>query len=146
MLAVSNMCVAEGLKTNLLSLPAIPSLNLVARVQSISSSHLTVFKSLLRPGNSGEWADAKPYTLHTAIKVPISLQKMYKLNSIEWMESFGVIFYVDEWSPWYTGMVVEPKPSGKEEFVSIWNPWMNMLWEFYPLLALWLHFQTHKFY
>ena len=66
--------------------------------------------------------DAKPYTLHTATKVPISLQKMYKLNAIEWMESIGVIFCVDEWSPWYTGMVVEPKPSGKEEFVSIWNP------------------------
>jgi len=82
--------VVKNLKTNLLGLPVITALNLVARVQNILCSKESVMK--LYPeiftglGTLGTQykvslkPDAKPYALHTARRVPIALRKKWKRN------------------------------------------------------------------
>ena len=75
--------VVKDLKTNLLGLLAIIALNLVARVQNISGSKETIMKwypklftGLGTLGNEYKISlkpDAKPYALHTARRVPISM-------------------------------------------------------------------------
>ena len=77
------MYVVKDLKTNLLGLLAITALNLVARVQNISGSKETIMKrypklftGLGTLGNEYKISlksDAKPYALHTAKRVPISM-------------------------------------------------------------------------
>ena len=116
------MYVVKDLKTNLLGLPAITALNLVARVQSISRSKESVMKrypklftGLGTLGNEYKISlkpDAKPYALYTARRVPISMRKEVE-KELNRMESLGVISRIDEPSPWCAGMVVVPKSSGK---------------------------------
>ena len=87
--------VVKDLKTNLLGLPAITALNLVARVQNISDSKETIMKQypklftgLGTLGNEYKISlkpDAKPYALYTARRVPISMRKAVEkeLNQME---------------------------------------------------------------
>ena len=114
--------VVKGLKHNLLGLPAITSLNLISRMNSIQFSAEEVKK--LYPhlfqgfGSLGEEyeiqlkEETKPFSLHKARNVPLPLRtKVHK--ELRRMESIGVISPVSKPSPWCSGMVVVPKPSGQ---------------------------------
>ena len=114
--------VVKGLKHNLLGLPAITSLNLISRMNSIQFSAEEVKK--LYPhlfqglGSLGEEyeiqlkEETKPFSLHKARNVPLPLRtKVHK--ELRQMESIGVISPVSKPSPWCSGMVVVPKPSGQ---------------------------------
>ena len=84
----------KGLKTNLLGLPAITALNIVARVDTIDEGckYPDLFRGL---GNLGEAytiklrADAKPHALFTATKIPLPLRDRVK-EELDNMTSMGV--------------------------------------------------------
>ena len=112
--------VVEGLKNNLLGLPAITALHLAARVDTSNSEtdicrrFPKVFKGL---GNLGdEFAiklkpDATPHALFTPRHVPLPLRPKV-VQELKRMESMGVNSKVNEPTPWCAGMVVVPKKSG----------------------------------
>ena len=138
--------VVKDLKINLLGLPAITALNLIARVQHISSSKESVFKSYPKVfqglGTLGKEykiplkPDSKPYALHTARRVPISLRKEVE-REIKRMESLKVISPIDGPSQWCAGMVVIPKSSGKVRICVDMKPLNeNVMREFHPLPAV----------
>ena len=114
--------VVKGLKNNLLGLPAITSLSLISRMSTVhynthevkkNFSHL--FQGLGSLGNEYEIhlkEDAKPVSLHTARNIPLPLRGKVQ-QELKRMESMGVISPVTEPSPWCSGMVVVPKPSGQ---------------------------------
>ena len=80
--------------------------------------------------------DAKPYALHTARRIPISMRKEVE-KELNRMESLGVISRIDEPSPWCAGMVVVPKPSGKVRICVDMKPLNeNVMREFHPLPAV----------
>lgn len=120
--------VIEGLKTNLLGLPAISALQLAVRLDNINGTdplqpkpldpntdikeqYPTVFSGL---GNLGEEyeiylkPDAVPHSLYTPRHVPLPLRPKVQ----DRMEALGVISKVDEPTPWCAGMVVVPKKEG----------------------------------
>ena len=135
--------VVKGLKCNLLGLPAITSLNLISRINSVQYSADEVKK--LYPhlfqglGNLGEEyeiqlkEDAMPFSLHTARNVPLPLRTKVK-EELSRMESMGVISPVNEPSPWCSGMVVVPKPSRQVRIcVDLKRLNENVQREFHPL-------------
>ena len=80
--------------------------------------------------------DGKPYALHTARQVPLSMRKEVQ-KELSRMESLGVISRIDEPSPWCAGMVVVPKPSGKVRIcvnMKLLNE--NVMRAFHPLPAV----------
>lgn len=112
--------VVEGLKTNLLGLPALRELQLVQRINTVNSDlpevvreFEGVFKSL---GTIGEEysiklkENATPYSLYVPRKVPIPLREKVK-KELERMEQMKVISKIDTPTPWCAGMVVVPKKS-----------------------------------
>ena len=113
--------VVAGLKTNLLGLPAITSLNLAARINNLHAlkdevldQFPSVFQGLGTLGEEYEIqlkSDAKPFSLFTARNVPLPLRKKV-LQELDRMEHIGVISKVDQPTPWCAGMVVVPKKSG----------------------------------
>ena len=56
--------------------------------------------------------ETKPFSLHTARNVPLPLRTKVH-EELRRMESIGVISSVSKPSPWCSGMVVVPKPSGQ---------------------------------
>ena len=115
--------VIDGLRTNLLGLPAITALGLAIRVdatesdtplEEVQKEFPTVFQGL---GNLGEEFEmhlksgATPYCLFTPRNVPIPLRPKVQ-EELDRMESLGVIRKVDEPTPWCAGMVVVPKKEG----------------------------------
>ena len=70
--------------------------------------------------------DAKPYVLHTARRVPISLRKEVE-KELTRMESLGVISQIDKLSSWCAGMVVVPKPSGKVRICADMKPLNDLI-------------------
>ena len=138
--------VVEGLKNNLLGLPAITALNLAARVDMTSDCDPTastfrekfpeVFEGL---GNLGEEyeiklkPDAKPYSIYTPRHVPLPLRTKVR-DELSRMESMGIISKVDEPTPWCAGMVVVPKKSGAIRICVDLKPLnMSVLREVHPL-------------
>ena len=114
--------VVKDLKNNLLGLPAITSFNLISRMNSIHCNadeikklYPHLFQGLGSLGEEYEIKlkeDSKSFSLHTARNVPLPLcSKVQK--ELRRMESLGVISPVSEPSPWCSGMVVVPKPSGQ---------------------------------
>ena len=113
--------VVQELKTNLLGLPAITSLQLLKKVnatytgvEDIKHRFQKIFHGL---GNLGEEytiklkEDASPHALYTPMNVPIPLcGKVHE--ELQRMEKLGVISKVNEPTPWCAGMVVVPKKSG----------------------------------
>ena len=117
-----NVYVVNGLRTNLLGLPAILALKLVAKLEETVESSLhtivekypTLFQGL---GSMGDPYDiqlqpeAQPYALFTSRNIPLPLRLKVK-QELERMESLGIISKVDEPTPWCAGMVVAPKNCG----------------------------------
>ena len=111
--------VVQGLRHNLLGLPAITALQLICRIhtmvaEDIYSQFPTVFRGLGTLGD--EYLiklkdDAQPHSLHTPRNIPLPLRKKVQ-EELTRMESGGIISKVDEPTPWCAGMVVVPKKSG----------------------------------
>ena len=118
--SLQTIYVIEGLKTNLLGLPAIMALHLVSRIHSlqtkdeITQQFPNVFKGL---GNHGEEfeiklrPDAKPFALPTPRNIALPLRPKVA-KELARMEAMRVILRVDEPTPWRAGIVVVPKKSG----------------------------------
>ena len=115
------MYVVNDLKTNLLGLPAILALDLVARVEEtvetlphIVERYPTLFQGL---GSLGEpydiqlKPDAQPYALFTSRNIPLPLRSKVE-QELKQMESLGIISKVDKPTPWCAGMVVVHKKNG----------------------------------
>ena len=110
--------VMRGLNSNLLGLPALRALQLVARTDAISQyeeqihwkyPHLFIGLGTLGPEHTIKLkANAKPYALSTPRSVPLPLRDKVKKEFYR-MESMGVISTVDVHSDWCAGMVVIPK-------------------------------------
>lgn len=77
--------------------------------------------------------DARPYAIYTPRSVPIPLRQKTK-EELERMEKLGVISKVDDPTPWCTGMVVVPKPSGAVRICVDLKPLNeSVLWEVHPI-------------
>ena len=116
--------IIKGLRNNLLGLPAIEALSVVARLEttaagscdraSVMEKYPSLFTGL---GNMGEEYEiqlkpsAKPYSIFTPRNVPLPLRDKVR-EELTRMESLGVISKVDTPTPWCAGMVVVPKKSG----------------------------------
>ena len=111
--------VVKKLRRNLLGLPAITTLTLVARMDATEHNLQSEFPKVFRGlGNHGQEftiqlkPDAIPYALHTPRHVAMPLRPQVE-EELKRMESMGVISKVDEPTPWCVGMVVVPKKNGK---------------------------------
>ena len=110
--------VVRNLKQNLLGLPAIRSLNLLAEVDTIKTEipdqYPALFTGLGTFPQSYEIKlkpDAQPLALFTPRNVPIPLRKQVQ-EELTRMESLGVTSRVNQPTQWCAGMVVVPKKSG----------------------------------
>ncbi len=117
--------VVDGLKTNLLGLPAISALNLAVRldatVEGPYDTQATVIQKypsvFLGLGNLGEEYEiklkkgAKPYSLMAPRHIALPLKPKVK-KELSRMESLGVISKVDKPTQWCAGIVVVPKKAG----------------------------------
>ena len=146
--------VINGLKNNLLGLPAITQLNLVARVgettdirSQIVQKYSPMFQGLgnlgceytikLKPG-------ASPHSIFAPRHVPLPLRSKVK-EELEKMESMGVISRVDEPTEWCAGMVVVPKKGDKIRVCVDLKPLnSNVLREVHPLPKVDFTFTTYK--
>ena len=112
--------ILEGLKNNLLGLPAITALQLLTKVESIQPGNVQKsFPELFQGLGTlkGDYQiqlkpDAIPYALYTARNVPIPLRTKVK-QELARMKKLGVISKVDKPTCWCAGMVVVPKKSGE---------------------------------
>ena len=112
------------MEQNLLGLPAIQDLNLLAKVAKVRPGpddlgDITAqFPALFSGWGTlkGEFhirfmPDATPFALHIPRNVPLPLCKKVKEELVR-MESLGVISKIDISTPWCAGMVVIPKKDG----------------------------------
>jgi hypothetical protein len=118
--AKQRVYVIRDLQANLLELPALIALQLLCRVNAVTSDddivrHFPkVFEGL---GNIGEEytirlkPDAVPYALYTPRNVTLPLREKVR-DELNRMEAMGVITKVTEPTSWCAGMVVVPKRSG----------------------------------
>ena len=117
--------VMRGLTQNLLGLPAIRELNLICRVDALTTdaaiieAYPTVFSGL---GEFGEpyhitlSPNPKPYSLFTPRRVPFSLRSKVQ-EELNYMERIGVISKVTVPTEWCSGMVPVLKKSGAVRIV-----------------------------
>ena len=123
--AQHSVFVVRDLKSNLLGLPAITSLGLVARVATTETSEPKIqsyqerFPELFQGlGNLGEPYEihlkpgATPHCIYTPRHVPLPLRDKVK-QELDKMEAMGVITKIDNPTQWCAGMVVVPKKNGK---------------------------------
>ena len=138
--------VVQGLQRNLLGLPAIKALKLVARVEDINLADNDVcsrFENLFHGlGNLGDpytiqlKEDAQPHAIFTPRNVPLPLQGRVK-EELDRMEAIGVISKVSQPTPWCAGMVVVPKSSGALRICVDLKPLNeSVLRETYPIPAV----------
>ena len=132
--------VIKDLKHNLLGLPAITSLNLVSRVDSLQFTAMDIkhqypqlFCGLGMFGEEYEVSltkDVKPFALHTARSVPLPLHGKVQITLV----SLGIISPVSDSSQWCAGIVVVPKSLGQVRIcVHIKHLIECVQKEFYPL-------------
>ncbi len=141
---VQTVFVVDKLKTNLLGLPAIMAMNVVARSDSVVANPTekwrgkfpSVFSGLGTLGNEYEIKlkpDTKQYSLYTARHVPLPLRSKV-LQELQKMEAQGVISKVDKPTPWCAGMVVVPKKDGSIRICVDLKPLnVNVMREVHPL-------------
>ena len=111
--------VMAQLQHNLLGLPAIQALQLLAQAdnmgeKSIPEQYPVLFNGLGTFPNEYEIKlkpDAKPFALFTPRNVPLPMLKRVQ-TELQRMEALGVIAKVNEPTEWCAGMVVVPKKSG----------------------------------
>ena len=147
--ATQSIYVIDGLKTNLLGLPAIEALQLAVRVASVTKADSglssaagverqfpSIFTGL---GNLGEEYEislkpgATPYSLYTPRNVALPLRPKVQ-EELNRMEALGVISKVEEATPWCAGMVVVPKKEGALRICVDLKPLNeNVLREIHPL-------------
>ena len=119
--SLQTVFVVRGLKANLLGLPAIKSLQVLKRLDTVPSAELSIQQRFPKVfwglGTLGDpyviklKADAKPYVLYTPRNIPIPLRDKVREELVH-MEAMGVISKVTQPSQWCAGMVVVPKSSG----------------------------------
>ena len=116
--AEQTVYVVKGIQNNLLGLPAIKALKMLAKVETIQKTILEQYPSLFTGLGTlrGEYKielkpDAQPFALYTPRNVPFPLREKVQ-KELDRMESLGVISKVEKPSTWCTGMVVVPKKSG----------------------------------
>eukprot|EP00731_Ephydatia_muelleri_P006180 Em0003g428a len=136
--------VVKGLKTNLLGLPALRALKLIARVDSVEQYEDTIRqkypKLFTGLGNMGvEYSiklrpNAKPYALSTPRNIPLPLRSKVK-EELAKMEKSGVISRVEGPTEWCAGMVVVPKKQSDSVRICVDLKPLNksVLRENYPL-------------
>ena len=138
--------VIKGLNHNLLGLPAIEALQLVAMLHSVQDETALIKEKypLLFNGLgsiSTEYTirlkpDEKSYALSTAGNVPIPLREKVQ-TELQRMLHLKVISKVDYPTPWCAGMVVVPKKTGKVRICVNLKPLnANVLHEVHPLPAV----------
>ena len=112
--------VIRGLKNDLLGLPAIVSLQLIRRANSIQTDDdirkqfPKVFSGLGTLGDPYQIKlkeGAVPYSIYTPRAVAMPLRDKVK-EELQRMEAMGVISEIRDPTPWCAGMVVVPKRSG----------------------------------
>ncbi|KAL5506839.1 hypothetical protein EMCRGX_G008586 [Ephydatia muelleri] len=113
--------VIKGLKGNLLGLPAIQSLQLLSRINSIDDYSTNIYRqfpNLFRglgiyddPYHIKLKPNATPHCVYTARNIPIPYFEKVKLELTK-MESSGVISQVDVPTEWCAAMVAVPKKTG----------------------------------
>ena len=114
--------VVKQLKHNLLGLPAIKALHLLAVVDNVGDNpagyikqqFLSLFTGLGTLQGDYEiklQPDAKPFSLGTARNIPLPLRDKVK-QELNDMEAQGVISKVQNPTQWCAGMVIVPKKSG----------------------------------
>ena len=112
--------VVNNLQMSLLGRPAIESLRLVSRVNTVADQklpymHQDLFQGLGKiPGKYHIQLkdDAQPFALSTPRRVALPLQPKVK-SELQRMEQLRVISKVDEPTDWCAWMVVVPKQDGK---------------------------------
>ena len=114
--------VIRALKTNLLGLPAIKSLQLVQRIDVLEESTRDIERRFPKVfsglGNLGDPYEiklkegARPYALYTPRNVSIPYRAQVG-RELDRMQQMGVIERVEEPTQWCAGMVVVPKKSGE---------------------------------
>lgn len=133
--------VVKHLQHNLLGLPAIQALHVLAQVGGIRTpipeQYPTLFHGLgTFKGNSYTIQlkpDAKPFALFTPRNVPLPLRQRVR-DELTRMESLGVISRVEEPTSWCAGMVVVPKKSGAVRICVDFQPLNdNVLREVHPI-------------
>eukprot|EP00731_Ephydatia_muelleri_P017063 Em0010g161a len=112
--------VIKNLKTNLLGLPALHALKLIARMdsvkeyeESIQRNYPQLFTGLGTMGSEYTIQlkpNPKPYSLSTPRNIPLPLRDKVK-EELERMTKLGVISKVETPMEWCAGMVVVPKKS-----------------------------------
>ena len=112
--------VIKNLKTNLLGLPALHALKLIARMdsvkeyeESIQRNYPQLFTGLGTMGSEYTIKlkpNPKPYSLSTPRNIPLPLRGKVK-EELERMTKLGVISKVETPTEWCAGMVVVPKKS-----------------------------------
>ena len=145
--SLQQVFVLDGLKTNLLGLPAITVLHLSARMDASHTSpdHTepdvrkqfpAVFKGLRNLGEEFTIQlrpDAKPHALFSPRHIALPLRPKVE-QELARMESMGVISKVDQPTPWCAGMVVVPKKSGNVRICVDLKPLnQSVLREVHPL-------------
>ena len=116
--------VIKGLRQPLVGRPAIASLNLLIRVESVNNSSVMCKETVTKQFSklfSGLGTLKGPYQikltpnalfeLTTPCRVPIPLLPKVKAE-LQRMECKGVISRIKEPTPWCSGMVVVPKGDG----------------------------------
>jgi transposase InsO family protein len=139
---VQTVYVIEELKSNLLGLPAITAMKLIARMDTVCSDSTwkeifpSVFNGLGTMGSAYEIKlkpNAQPFALFTARRIPIPLRQKVS-QELEKMETLGVISKVDQPTPWCAGMVVVPKKNCSIRICVDLKPLnVNVLREVHPL-------------
>ena len=143
--------VVDGLKINLLGLPAITALGLACRLDTTATDDATTcatiptdieqqFPSLFQGlGNLGDEYEIRlksgaiPYSLFAPRHIPLPLRPKVK-KELDRMESIGVISKVDVPTPWCAGMVVVGKKDGTIRICVDLKPLnQNVLREVHPL-------------